>query len=463
MSLIQDLVEWASSGDVSPAYDDAKKALGWVVGEPPSAPGWNEVENARDRMINRVKYLSDAKGTASPHLSPAGLCSGQLYGTDRSNLASAFNHFTLSEEMMDACVCWDSTIETPFILVLLTDGTFVKITECWSYESGLGNEVIEPTFASTPDDIHALCCDGTNVYIAWSITGGNILVSAHPLSNLEGAAAWTCDTGESYLAGGPKLLVDHVSERVMMVTRVSLGDTKRILYTINSTDGSLVGSGTGSWVTGYGDECANSHFRPIYYAGHVWWIQYNTVSSDRHFYLMSAKVSAPSTSDYSSIDLGSPVATSDTWLHPKALAQANGGLAVINAAGVVGYVRMSMSPTYVAGLLSIVGEPAPNMEGDQDVLTTNDGQNVWVLSAHATAGPVYRPVLYCIPTASLRQIGVVINPASALLAIPINTEATDPAEVEETDIGGRLLFDGMDVWCILRSGMVFRITNPGGR
>lgn len=462
MSLIQDLIEWASSGDVSPAYDDAKKQNGWNVGEPPLASAWNEVENARDRMINRVKALTASKGTASPDLTPAALCAGLTYGHDWSNPANGFNNLTLADEVRDACICWDSTTETPFILVLLGDNSFVKISGCGDYESSLSTEVIEPTFASTPDGVWALCCDGTNVYVAWYLNSDHVYVSAHPLSDLEGTPAWTCDTGETYLAGRSKLLCDPNTDRVFMTTDEDLFDTVRRLYVIDAADGSLIGSGTGSWVSGYGD-ASDSRTRPIYFANHVWWIQYQMVSSDRHFYLVSAKITNPTTSDFDSVDLGAAIAAADTWDHPQALVQVLDGIAIVAASGVFDFFKITTG-SLVSGIVNVTAKPRPNMQGGQDSLLAHDGQNIWFLGAHTSYGPVDRPVAYKIPSAAFRVIGAPTTAIDTYSSVPINTDAGDPPTIEESGYpGGRLLFDGEAVWCILRNGMVFRITNPGNR
>lgn len=462
MSLIQDLVEWASSGDVSPAYDDAKKALGWLVGEPPSAPSWNEVELARDRMINRVKKISMSKGSGPPAQTPAGLCSEQIFGFDWSNVSNAYNNHTLPEEVQDACVCWDSTTETPFILALLTDGTIEKVSGCWDYESAISHEAIEPTYAATPDDVHALCCDGTNVYIAWSTDAGNIRISAHALSDLEGAAAWTLDTTKAYDAAYSERirLIYCTGGHVAMKVPTGAMDSKSDVY-IATSAGALVGHGNGSWITGHGDSC-DSRARLVYAAGHVWIIQYQS-GTTRYYHLISFKVTSPSTSDFATLDLGD-FDQDETWTHPKALVWVNNGFTIMNGKGEI-QLYEPVGPVYneVFGVVDI--DPAPNFEGNQDVLLTHDGQNVWALLGHTSTGPVFieRHVAYKIPAGGLKSIGV--EPTSMSLArgaVVIESQANDAA-IEETDIGGRLLFDGMDVWCILRSGMVFRITNPGGR
>jgi hypothetical protein len=465
MSLINPLEEWAADADLTQSYDSQKVSDGWAVGEPPHNKKWNRRENDRDVMINHIKDHSENMGTASPVLTRAALCSQLTFGHDWSNVNNGLNFYDSGDDIRDACLCMAASDKRPYIAYLQTDGTLSILTRnddnpCWNFDGTFGKQDIEITYPSTPNDVHSIACDGSYLYIAWSTDSGHIRVSAFSLNSLEGSASWTCDTLIDFTGGTEdwtKLIVADSTSLSM----ISYADPGRFqVTTITKATGVLIGTGTGSYASGYGDR-ADRRVRPISFVLHTWWIQWQTNGANRDYYLMSAKHSDPTTSTYASKALGSFV-TADGHTHPKALVQVNNGIAVLNAIGEIAFYE-PYPDSLVTAFAATVAEPDPNYEGDQDVLSAHDGLNIWFSSAHSEVGPVINPVLYKIPVGPFAIVGA--SSAIDIQAHPVVIDGFDGVSpgVEPSDSEGRLLFDGRHLWYIKRNGMFFRITNPGAR
>lgn len=469
MSLINPLEEWASGADLTEAYTSQKKANGWAIGEPPHNKMWNEAENTRDRMINHVFRRSESLGTLSPSLSVSELCSGLVTAAeDWSDPSSTNNKNTSLSTVRDACICWDlSDHESPpFVLALQTDGSFWKLEQasgsaCWRYDAAIGKTEIELTFPVTPDQIGAVCCNGTNLFVAWSVDSGNHNVTAFPLSNLEGSYSWTVDTGLEKLESDElvKMIVANASTyriAIQIQNGAGSGGTARTTVVINSSTGAIIGTGHGSYVSGTGDSSA-SRSQPVSDGTSIYWLQYQAGASWT-YYVMSATITDPTTFPAASLAIGNFVA-GDTWKHPRALAVIRGEVFIITGEGKIH--SASKGPAFPAFVPTL---PFPVSEGNQDIMSVYDGLNLWYSMActDGTAG-VIKYVMVKVPSGILCMdlVDADNDPLSFTPGVVALTDGV--VEEDASNKGGRLLFDGHDLWLVLREGSAYRITNPGAR
>lgn len=461
MGLIARLIEWGSLGTKTPAYSDAKKQEGWNVGEPPSAPEWNEVEYSRDLKINETLDRVDALGTACPVLTSEAMCGQLNFGYEWADPANGYNNYDTGDTIRDACI-YRYGADKPNIMYLQTDNTTTKLTlaggaPCWTFGGAFSKLDIVLNYPATPDDVHALACDATYLFVAWSTNGGTMRVSAFPLSDINAAASWTCDTGINYTTGeedATKLLCASATRLALWMEAGSLG-FNRLVVVITKATGVLESAGTGSY-TGSEGNITDPRTRPVSDGLSVFWLQYKIVSTNRQYYVISAKLSDPSTSYYTSFDLGTFVAA-DTETHPKALATVNRCVCAFRADGKIVRVNYPYSTT-VDPVAEIAAQPSPDYAGDQDVLVCSDGMSVWAVLAINPGSSTPYPVAYKVPMGRLSAYSDPIY--CSVYGDPVVIE---DSSVAEGVIGGRLLFDGRDLWYLSRGGRFFRITNPGAR
>lgn len=426
-----------------------------------------------DTLLNLAK---SNEGTSHPESDRYSICSGLPENYfDWANPNGSYNHTGVLSTIRDACICWDTDENIPFVMVLETDGSIKRLdrsgggSACWHYSGSIGATELTISYPETPDQIEAIACDGNLFFIAWSQDSGHHHVTAYSLEDIEGTHSWTRDTLIDKVGGSDDAIKLIVAQNGTSTKRLALqvqdgaggSGSARTTAIINSTSGAIVGSGPGSYLSGYGDD-ANARCRPISDGSHLFWIGYQTIDATRKYYVMSASIADPSTSSYASKEIteSGDYTTVDTWTHPKAIALVNDAILIISSDGTI----KAWDP-YEDTLLTIFGEIAapqqPTLEGNQDVLVVDDGMNIWATSGHEDLGSVKNTVAFKIPKGPSAIIGgritvLSLSPSSVVVRDDVPHESA-------SEIGGRLLFDDRDLWFISRAGDVYRIVNPGAR
>jgi hypothetical protein len=426
-------------------------------------------DNTLDTAVNCQSFnrSMDIAKMQSDVFSRWSLCAQMLFGHDSNNPSNAYNFYETGDTIRDACIVFAESDDTPGIAYLQTDGTITFLTRnginpCWNFDGTFGKADITPVYPSTPDQVEAIACDGTFLFVAWSLDSGHHYVSAFALNALSGAAAWTRNTLIAKVGGGTdeavKLIVANSTDIALQIQDgAGGGGSARTTVIITKATGVLVGSGAGSYVSGYGDDCS-ARTRPVTDGFSIYWLGYQTVDATRLYYILSARTSDPDAFVNASKYIGT-FTTVDTWTHPRALVQVNNGLAIISADGSIGFYEPYPNVISVA-FASVAAVPTPNYQGNQDVLAVSDGKKLWFSSANIVTGMVINTVVYPVPRGVFSILGASSEMEITTTGTVIDTYSGTAVPCEEsiTNSGGRLLFDARALWIIGRSGYICRVT-----
>lgn len=431
------------------------------------AAGWHQCYDAifEGGNIGYNAISTDLKtrignGTKPPQATINDLCGGLvIYQTH--NPAATPNALVTSATWVDSCIGWDAVKSIPYIIV--TNGTYITpVIGCWDYSgSPVLDDDLELTFSATPDHIGALCCDADYLYVMWCLESGNWQVSkfAQSSGRYTGSPLWTADTGSAW-SGDPHTEVHAmcIADSTHIAAMVSNGDVNERKICIITTTSGAVASGTGSWVSGAGDKFASQNKKLVSDGTHVFWIQYQGVSTVEYF-LMSAKISNPTTSDYASAPLGTFDA-SYPYTFPHGICRVGEGILISAPNGKVQLYSTTDGAVYGMFDFGGTGFLTSDYLGDQDVVIGFDGQNVWLHFVITDTGHARQTnILRKIPAGIISYRGDSGNDYSIYTsAVILNVSAH-----EDVYVAGKLLFDGLDMWFVTRDGNAYRVVNPGGR
>jgi hypothetical protein len=438
------------------------------------AAGWRQLNdtifengNITESALNPETVSRLVGTTRPPHATPQDMCSG-LLATQILNPVLPPNNKSTELTIIDSCCGWDEVNGKPKLIILDDSGDIYSVSGPWIYTAcpEVDSPVLSLTYPSTPDHVAAICCDGDYLYVMWCLESGNWQVSKFGKTGgvYGGTPSWTADTGivwadEGYVHGVCVIDADGSSLAAMGDAGGATTSHRKIAIISKSAGG--VTSGTGSWASGYGDSFDFQNRKLVSDGTHVFWIQFQTAAENRTHFMMSAKISDPTTSDHTWYSIGT-VVSADKYTHPRGLLCVNDNIIFSRPNGAVSMFSTSDEAIYYLFDFSGLSFLAVDYEGDQDVLLGFDGTNVlahFVFTDPNNARQVN--MLKKIPAGIISRMGASL-PGEAV-GIDVNSVVIETAEHEDTYTAGKLIFDMIDMWFITSAGYIFRIANPGVR
>jgi hypothetical protein len=235
--------------------------------------------------------------------------------------------------------------------------------------------------------------------------------------------------------------------------------TNRYAVSISRSAGTPL-VGTGSWVEGVGNYCKARNVRLVSSGTTLFWIQNQTDAPNVTFYLMSATIGNPSSSSYASKALGTFTLT-DTHEHPRGILRVGANILTMSPDGYVGLYSPAddhYSPYYQI----VPSQGAYYTAGDGDCVLGFDHLNVWCLGTiYDSTIPRSAQIAHKIPGGQFTNRVYVAGGVPD--NITPNSVLINSSDLEVSEISGKLLFDGSDMWMVQRSGTIYRISNPGMR
>lgn len=454
MGLLTRIKEWASTGaKVQPS--DSYIANGWLYLVRPPRQYWNWVENARDKLINRVLAFVEARGTASPAGGFYAFCS--RLGTSWSDPKQTPNYLSTGTVIKDSCFGWDAAGELP-VLYVLQGNDIYPVTGAWEYDANpVRGSALSISYPSTPVDVMSICSDGSYLYVVWAATGGNLTMTKLDLATWTGSPVWNADLGIAYSNVDPEKTKSTIgNETTVAVVAFSLSGTIPVIYVVNAASG-VVAAGNGNWsgTTFFLETGAEI----VSDGSEVFIVIADLVIGDYVFKLGSASLSDPTTSPYSP----RTIATVDSAAHhyfPTGLAIVNGHVVMANMVGnlyMFSEDRDSLDP-----ILDLLHVETQTFD-DKGPLLASDDLGLWY----------YQRGYYYVETGDnafmLRRIpSGVFDPRARVTTSPPR-EATVQPIVIDADAGsdgvypGRLLSDSRDMWLVTQAGDIFRTVNTLAR
>lgn len=434
-----------------------------------------------DTALNTQKYdalmLLLGNNTRPQNATIQELCSG-FYGIGWHDPSVYPNYVDLGVggvEVVDSCLSWDWTTGRP-LLVYATDSVDVRAASgMWHYR---GAPVIDGslglTYPSTASHILSVASDADSLYVAWRRdSDGAIRVSKYSMNPFSTTPVWTGNTGETYAADAEflnyfKLIIASDSHIALSMCDLSLTITAHGVAIFNKANaGMQLGQGNN---TSYSTSDAKPQYGKLVSDGlHVFWIG-RAGTSSLTFYLASARISDPTTSDYSLATLASGV-SSTTELDKcfnglLNIGEDDGTVIVSNPLGQIN-VFSKQNDTSGGGVeIQNFFEFDPSTIG-YDVMIGSDGVNAFFLLYRRDlvgASPSARPgvVCYKIPLAAFGNRCVQPSTVVWDYLYP-NMVSIDSAAMESDNKAGNMIFDGRDMWVVMRDGNTYRIVNTLGR
>jgi hypothetical protein len=305
------------------------------------------------------------------------------------------------------------------------------------------------------DSVRSICSDGDYLYVLWRSTTPNYAVTRFYMQSptpVHSGTTWLnfdhsdADYSKVIVASNDRLAVssDNISGDMGVVILSKLGSTR------------LTGNGN---CTISSSVAANG--RLVSDGVHVYWLS-RRPNNGFEVSLFSAKISDPTTSDYSS-----HVVFTDTYARavPHGLynigGSSTGSIACVAPTG--GIWLFNKEHDEVLPALQLSGITAPSAV-DYSCVCGSDGINVWIQTHSYNVGyDTNKLVFVKVPMAVLTSSNCQGSGGSLASFTPSIVHASTSLGLIEEYESGRMLFDGVDMWFVSRSGFAVRITAPGMR
>jgi len=264
-----------------------------------------------------------------------------------------------------------------------------------------------------------------------------------------------------------KLIVASDTHMALSMSDLPLTISGHGVAIFNKANGGMqVGQGNN---TSYSTSDAKAQYGKLVSDGaHVFWVG-RAGTTSLTFYLVSAKISDPTTSDYSLDALATGV-SSTTELDKcfnglLNIGEDDGTVIVSNPLGQIN-VFSKQNDTSGGGVeIQNFFEFDPDTAG-YDVMIGSDGVNAFffLYRRDLVGGIPSRPgvVVYKIPMAAFGNRCV--QPSAVVWdELYPNMVSIDSASMESNNKAGNMVFDGRDMWVVLRDGNTYRIANTLSR
>lgn len=393
--------------------------------------------------------LSISYGQTRPRgMSPASLCAG-LHLDDNAAFPNNSPHRSayFASDPRGICVAWDFDLDRPMLLIVNAAGELRSVS-CWDYSAAPALSSAWTVSLSSPN-YHSIACDGESVFIAYD-TGGNTWVAKFDLYPWTGTPVWTTDTTRQSPPYDHLIIAND--ERIALLLTEQSGPTDwQLAILVKSSGAGYLGKGNAGGTLEVDSEKA----RLTSNGTHIFWPC--RVGSNK--YLCSAKISDPTTSDYSA-----PTTTLGGEFTDVAALNAD-TVAVVSEATAAAESRLYAFHLGIGEFAFVGNLEAPMSNDPGDTFYPKlcfDGLNLNM--THAVRGDeggdkttVIRRVN---ATRFSRHMDMMTNIAAPMTSIGSTNVSGNDTERQY------LVFDGRDVWSLYHDATnfsLFRVLAPGLR
>lgn len=464
MGLRNLLKVWASSPGNKTERTDLGIAQGWALAEPPPWNEWNFQENARDTRINENTLGVYALKTTPPAATKADICTENHITNPWHNPSVAPNYLNIGAGIRGSCFGIDNTNNT-VILWVVDDANLIRpVSGMWlNYASPSLGAAFTPSYPATMSFVISICCDGAYLYVMWvRDSDGRIMVSrfaSDGASSFLTSPDWTYTTPQTYYLNQGYRIIDALDgTNVALFFTLTTTPTANQSVAILSKDGTTYNAGTGNLPSTPGPASHGELWNMIADGTHVYWLIGDEAAGVRSTYLASARITDPTTSNYTyALISADTIATGYQFLPKDLVALAD----VINISTQSGRIyRFRKSTGQVAPVINV----SPTYSEDDDNLGSSlgfDGKNLWIqaVTVEGSATPLESITFYRVPAAMCgAYAGRASLPDFNFLRIVVPATSLYPDMVR----AGDFRFDGADLWWVGSDGALMRISNPGG-
>ena len=404
--------------------------------------------------------------TRPPHAYREDICSG-LLSQQWQAPGDDPNFLSVGHNVVDSCVGWSYPKDKPVLFLACDDNAVRWIDEPWDYNDHLNlGAPLGLSYYATPSNVLGVCSDARYLYVVYRVASDDSLrVSKYDIQNFTGSYIWDVALGET-------VPDDDDVEYVKIIVASGATVAVSIPRPIGTNGVAIIAKTTGAIAKGNGNNTAytiagsRTHYGKIVSDGyHVFWIG-KAGTSTLTFYLASAKITNPTTSDYSLNTLASGVSDSDAHKHFKGLLNVggpNGVVLVHNADGEINQFRKLDNASSGTRKITPFSRYPMTVHGEYSLMSGHDGMNAWF---HLVGYDVAKDE----PVATICKVPLGWFGRRGGKAGVDNYDDIIPDRVYLDWWGlsvdgpiGRLLFDGRDMWACFRGGVLHRICNPMAR
>lgn len=419
---------------------------------------------ADTRIVSQYQKALDSRytqRTANPVSTIQSICAEKYYGDFNWASPDAFpNKATIGGSVQDSCIGVDYDTELPCVFVIMSSAQIKKVTGLWQYDANLvTSSALSLDFGETPASITSLCCDGIRLYVLWRNATNGYHLSSFNLTDMSRYLNVAFGIDYDSLDQYAKVIV--ASDDYVAISIDNISGDPGVIVVNKSTGAFTTGTGTGTPGTSAPFQGCG---RIVTDGEHLFWLHIeNTGGTPYSSYLCSAKISDPTTSDYSQTLIYSSntimdVPTGlynlgDTLLGSIMMMTSSGRVYSFSKAGDVSRACLEIANAEPYGLITTYR-----------TVVGCDGMNFWaVLMQYNRADEQSRLSFVRIPmTLCVRNNAgdTLIDFSDYYAEIVMTTYFNGETSNYEP---GRLFFDGRDVVYVDRDGYVARIVNPGAR
>jgi hypothetical protein len=407
------------------------------------------------QYLHALRYQF-GKTTKPPTWSMQDVCAGLYMTYDITRPDAPPNILSTGLTIRDACVGVSLNTQLPILYVLTSNDTVLPVTGPMIYDVPVAGSALDLEFsAGAMESVRSICSDGDYLYVLWRTTSNNYWVTAFYMQiSGDPVPVWNKDLAMDYSTYEEysKIIVANASYLAISSDNIS-----------GNCGVAIVPRTGGSCVKGFGNGFSGpesaSNGRIVSDGTHVFWLTRVTGSGSCEAHLCSAKISDPTTSDYTG---GVVYANADPRLIPSALYNYGG-----SSGTVICFTPRGSSYLLVKNedetkyCMTIENHDWYADVQDYNIVSGCDGYNLW-LQLHQQSD-VYDTARLAFAKIPLTQF-VKSNTSTSQQDYTASMVLTNlSVGITTGDEPGRLLFDGVDMWFISRSGFLCRIANPGLR
>lgn len=407
------------------------------------------------QYLQALKYQLN-KTTKPPTWSMKDICSAS-YGTyDITRPDATPNILSTGLTIRDACIGASRTAQLPIIYMLTSNNTVLPVTGPMIYDTPVAGSALSLEFsAGTMESVRSICSDGDYLYVLWRSTSNTYWVTAFYMQSPGGpVVAWNKDLAMDY-------------STYEEYSKIIIANSSYLAISSDNISGyggvAIVPKVGGSVAKGYGNGVASpesaSNGRIVSDGTHVFWLARKTNGMDIEAHLCSAKISDPSSSDYTGgVVMGYP----DPLVVPTAIHNYGGssGTVICSTPSGSSYLLVKEEDE-IKYCMTIENHARYTDTTDYNVVSGFDGMNFWLQLHQIDDGYDSRRLAFAkIPATQFVESNCADSQQDYTASLVITNLS---AGITTGNEPGRLLFDGVDMWYVSRSGFICRIANPGMR
>lgn len=416
------------------------------------------------RLVSQYQQALDFRynrNTQNPSLTIQQVCGEKYWDTYNWTKPDAFPNYLYDAgyTTRDACVGIDYDTYRPCLFVVRSDNTIRKVTGSWVYTaSPVIGSALSLNFGETPESIRSICSDGGKIYVLWRASDNTYRVSSFDMVVFGRYLNITLGVDYAYQAEYSKIIL--ANDNYLAISLDSVSGNSGVAIVHKDTGALTIGNGASQASSNPFPGCG----RMTTDGTHVFWIHTeDALPSSCSSYLCSAKISSPSTSDYTSTLVGVP--SPSIIGIPTALYNFGGADGTVVTATTSGFFWIfSKTLDAARAAFEIHNNIVYATASEARTVLGCDGTNLWIqLQQEDDADTDSRLAFGKVPLTICIKSNAVTSPSNAA-QYEGSFVMTDKAGVGITDYEpGRLLYDGLDMWYVLRNGQYYRIANPGLR